>query len=62
MKMFDTESITKSISVDKLKSMLLCMPNNYKLQPNDVGNIRIFDTNKKYVGYIDLASETIEII
>ena len=60
--MFDLLTDSKSISVDKLKSMLVCIPNNYQQQPNDVGNIKILDANHQYLGYINLASESIEII
>lgn len=59
--MYDLKTCDTCISVDKLKSMLLCIPNNYQLQTNVIGNIKILNENKQYLGYIDFNSESIVV-
>ena len=59
--MYDIETGDKFVTVDKLKSILQCIPGDHSLFTTSVGNVGILDKDKNYVGYVDFNSESIEV-
>jgi hypothetical protein len=52
---------TKYIRVNKLIELLLTLPPHYEIEPNQVGNLSIYDGPGKWKGFIDLNHEVVDL-
>ena len=54
--------IEKYLTVKKLKEILEELDDTYLLTPNQVRNIIVASSNKKYLGYIDFLEGTYDVL
>lgn len=55
-------SIFKYLTPAKMTEILATLPANSRLITNGVGNLAVFSDDSEYIGFIDFASETYELV
>ena len=52
----------RTMGTGELFSLLLSVPADVELSPNDVGNLMIFDKDGNYIGFVDFKNKKLELL